>query len=512
VNKVQEKGLANILKAVLSTSKVKDENAPEVQVAYDRVSAFLRRQPGFSKVLGSLHDFSKRYEADPQLKSIVRDIDTVEKEIERATAPRETLKQLIQKMFSRKEVQFSEKNIEIETDSHIKIELSALSSGEKQLLRIFIETLMAGENTILIDEPELSMHIDWQRRLVQSMTQLNPKAQIILATHSPEVMAELKHGGTERRAHLSTMSPPLRHDLLALARAMQVSKTQVFLFTEGHENDPYFYSKICEAVCSPAGISYEHRSVREVPPGAGGKNAVIAFFKYLRRKQLLVNDFKGKRTAVVFFLDKDIDDILGTRLKSLHVVYTKYYDVENHLFAAADLAEVAAAAGSFDKARIAGAIGNSDDWRARNAALWKDWIKLCVFAKKRKIRSEQNYGVTSRINDPPNRPADAAELAARLAQLQAATGLPANKFRRAFARVSKLVENLFAEGSHDIVFKGKWYATLLDAEIRDIAAGRPSSDQNLTGRLLTGLALTVRFDDPWAEYFRTAIGRVLGLL
>jgi predicted ATPase len=95
-------------------------------------------------------------------------------------------------MFSRKEVQFSDKNIEIETANHIKIELSALSSGEKQLLRIFIETLMAAESTILIDEPELSMHIDWQRSLVPSMSQLNPKAQIILATHSPEVMANLK--------------------------------------------------------------------------------------------------------------------------------------------------------------------------------------------------------------------------------------------------------------------------------------------------------------------------------
>lgn len=115
----------------------------------------------------------------------------MEKEIERATTPRETLKHLIQKMFSRKEVEFSDKTIEIETDSHTKIELSALSSGEKQLLRIFIETLMAGENTILIDEPELSMHIDWQRSLVQAMRQLNPQAQIILATHSPEVMADL---------------------------------------------------------------------------------------------------------------------------------------------------------------------------------------------------------------------------------------------------------------------------------------------------------------------------------
>ena len=192
VTKAQQKGLANILKAVLSTSKIKNENVAEVSAAYNQVSAFLSRQPGFSNVLGSMQSFSRRYTTDPRLRSIVRDIDTVERDIERATAPREMLKLLLQKMFSRKEVQFSDKNIEIETANHIKIELSALSSGEKQLLRIFIETLMAGENTNLIDEPELSMHIDWQRALVQSMSHLNPKAQIILATHSPEIMANMR--------------------------------------------------------------------------------------------------------------------------------------------------------------------------------------------------------------------------------------------------------------------------------------------------------------------------------
>jgi predicted ATP-dependent endonuclease of OLD family len=192
VSKAQQKGLANILKAVLSTSKIKKENVVDASTAYNRVSAFLKRQPGFSSILGSLKDFSRRYEADAQLKSIVRDIDTVETEIERATAPRELLRDFIQKMFTRKKVQFKDKAIDIETSSHEKLELSDLSSGEKQLLRIFIETLMAGENTVLIDEPELSMHIDWQRSLVQSMAQLNPKAQIILATHSPEIMANVE--------------------------------------------------------------------------------------------------------------------------------------------------------------------------------------------------------------------------------------------------------------------------------------------------------------------------------
>jgi predicted ATPase len=71
------------------------------------------------------------------------------------------------------------------------LSLSALSSGEKQLLTILVATVNAGASVILVDEPELSMHVDWQRRLIQSMRTLNPIAQIIVATHSPEIMAEI---------------------------------------------------------------------------------------------------------------------------------------------------------------------------------------------------------------------------------------------------------------------------------------------------------------------------------
>jgi predicted ATP-binding protein involved in virulence len=35
------------------------------------------------------------------------------------------------------------------------------------------------------------MHIDWQRQLAAVMRQLNPNAQLILAIHSPEIMANI---------------------------------------------------------------------------------------------------------------------------------------------------------------------------------------------------------------------------------------------------------------------------------------------------------------------------------
>ncbi len=70
----------------------------------------------------------------------------------------------------------------------------ALSSGEKQLLIIFIETLLQKKERFifLTDEPELSLHIAWQRKIIPAVKKLNPNAQIIAATHSPEVASNYK--------------------------------------------------------------------------------------------------------------------------------------------------------------------------------------------------------------------------------------------------------------------------------------------------------------------------------
>ena len=67
-----------------------------------------------------------------------------------------------------------------------------LSSGEKQLLIILLTVLLErGEEYILmLDEPEISMHISWQYKLIDMILRLNPEVQIILTTHSPMIFAD----------------------------------------------------------------------------------------------------------------------------------------------------------------------------------------------------------------------------------------------------------------------------------------------------------------------------------
>lgn len=72
-----------------------------------------------------------------------------------------------------------------------KIQLEQLSSGEKQLLLILTTVFLQEEkpNILLMDEPEISLHISWQDKLIEMIRQLNPNCQLILTTHSPNIFA-----------------------------------------------------------------------------------------------------------------------------------------------------------------------------------------------------------------------------------------------------------------------------------------------------------------------------------
>ena len=65
-----------------------------------------------------------------------------------------------------------------------------LSSGEKQMLAILLTVLVEDDQSyvLFMDEPEVSLHIEWQKRLIDLCLELNPNVQIILTTHSPAVV------------------------------------------------------------------------------------------------------------------------------------------------------------------------------------------------------------------------------------------------------------------------------------------------------------------------------------
>lgn len=193
IQRAQAKGLADILVGMLrSTSEIDQADGQSDPLkAYERVAKFLERQ-GLKSVLGDSQTFYQNYLVKPLLRGVVADIERVELQIQEELAPREKLQSLLEKMFTgNKSIRLTDATIEILGMAKRKIGLERLSSGEKHLILIFIDTILSAESALLLDEPEISMHVDWQKQLVQAMRQLNPNAQLILATHSPEITADI---------------------------------------------------------------------------------------------------------------------------------------------------------------------------------------------------------------------------------------------------------------------------------------------------------------------------------
>lgn len=72
-----------------------------------------------------------------------------------------------------------------------------LSAGEKQMLAILLTVLVEDNQpyVLFMDEPEISLHFEWQKQLISLVLRLNPNIQIIMTTHSPAVVMD---GWTDR--------------------------------------------------------------------------------------------------------------------------------------------------------------------------------------------------------------------------------------------------------------------------------------------------------------------------
>lgn len=82
--------------------------------------------------------------------------------------------------------------VHVSQDSGGKYGLTSLSSGERQIVTMLYSTSRSffDSGCCLIDEPELSLHVDWQRMILKHIEKQHVNRQIIACTHSPEVGSE----------------------------------------------------------------------------------------------------------------------------------------------------------------------------------------------------------------------------------------------------------------------------------------------------------------------------------
>jgi len=301
--------------------------------------------------------------------------------------------------------------------------------------------------------------------------------------------------------------PRLLHSNAGFVRSMQMSSKQVFVFVEGKQTDSFFYGGICDAIDSPK-FTFEICLAQQLPSTSGGKQSLLTFFSYLRRNKKLLSDLCGNRTSVIFYLDKDVDDIQHTLKRSKHIVYTEYYDVQNYVFEYGDLIKGAAAAASINPTKLS-QLADGVCWCKWASQNWRDWVVLCLFMLKKQIPCEANYARPSPIHRRYCGPVDSTAHFAILAALQTRTGLALNAFDQELATIAKRVDWYYQQGKHHCIFKGKWFATILSDQIDQIMSGNPYDINNLANRLPCTIATTLDFRGAWAEHFKAPLRHIL---
>ena len=124
----------------------------------------------------------------PALTDVQKRIEAINKERASALKPFDKLGDRVREAFDCKGVYITEDIALGEPDG--AIDADKLSAGEKQMLSFWCYNAFNEDTAFFIDEPELSLHIDWQRRLMPDLLEERTGNQFFVATHSPFIFAK----------------------------------------------------------------------------------------------------------------------------------------------------------------------------------------------------------------------------------------------------------------------------------------------------------------------------------
>ncbi|MGY9064612.1 hypothetical protein [Streptomyces sp. CAS3] len=286
---------------------------------------------------------------------------------------------------------------------------------------------------------------------------------------------------------------------------MQMSSTEFFAYVEGNHTDGYVHGTNCDNALTSIKVSYEVIPANRLPGGdSGGKTRLKEFFEELKRSGALAGTFQGKTTVVVFFMDKDVDDATGSLISSNHVFYTEFYDAENHVFHEGDVARAVASACSLPPNWCRATFGDKGLWQENAARNWIDWVKLCFSSKISRMASETNYGRPSPINDPPHGPVNEEALSGLEKKLHKKLRANCNDSCTSWVSSRQRVDTLYKLRQWDQVFKGKWYAHILAAEVT-ARAPYAIDTKHLASTLVKQVASTMTFTSLWAKQTQARI-------
>lgn len=172
-----------------------------------RRMAALRRETDQLKCLGILddtldqpsHPLSEQAELDDtEARVMALYVDDTEKKLRALADLARRVRSLLDSLngkYRHKRLRVDrDEGLVAETDSGVRISLDSLSSGEQHELVLHYDLLFGvrANTIVLIDEPELSLHVSWQKRFLPDLLDFAKLSSFdaIVATHSPYIIGE----------------------------------------------------------------------------------------------------------------------------------------------------------------------------------------------------------------------------------------------------------------------------------------------------------------------------------
>jgi energy-coupling factor transporter ATP-binding protein EcfA2 len=147
------------------------------------------------EVISRIRDYRAYGDETEQLVTATSLLDEVRSRIEKMERERlsimqpiEEVKSLVERLFEHAGISFGPRMSF--GDAASAIDSNRLSAGEKQMLSFVCYNAFYKDSVIFIDEPELSLHADWQRQLFSILDRQQSTNQFVVATHSPFIYSK----------------------------------------------------------------------------------------------------------------------------------------------------------------------------------------------------------------------------------------------------------------------------------------------------------------------------------
>lgn len=274
-------------------------------------------------------------------------------------------------------------------------------------------------------------------------------------------------------------------------------------------SDVHFYELLLEAYSSAKKmIAFQVRTPKEVSGSADGKKALLEIFKRLRAHGKLVMGEGGKKN-IVFFPDKDYDDVARRKLRNPHLIYSPGVCLENQLLDTGNLKESVEAIVGRKIRQPFLAFSDPAGWRRACATQWREWIEYCIACEISGFALRKNRSGPSKMHQgqpPVLRPLEHQRMKDEL--LEAIGSVKGSAFYR---RAQLAVDRAISRDKTDHVFCGKWYVYFIRDQVAALGGVFSGASAKVAqgGALNSQLSRDAHFRNDTGAYFFGALDRVL---